>query len=236
VSDARTLLTLRDLGKRYDSPDHPGGLAILDGLSLEVASGSTVAIMGPSGSGKSTLLHLMGGLDRPDHGEVILDGMDLYRLSDHELALLRNRDIGFVFQHHHLLPQCTVLENALLPALVENRNTAGYQDRALDLLERVGLADRISHRPGELSGGERQRVAAVRAMLLGPKMILADEPSGSLDADAARNLAALLLSLNEEHGVTLITATHSPDFASMMQRVFKLRDGSLEEHHESVEA
>lgn len=236
VTDARTLLAIQNLAKRYDSPDHPDGLAILDSLSLNVAAGSSVAIMGPSGSGKSTLLHLIGGLDRPDHGTVVLDEVDLYALTDPELARVRNRDIGFVFQHHHLLPQCTVLENTLLPALVENRNASRFQDRAVNLLERVGLSDRISHRPGELSGGERQRVAVVRALLLQPKVILADEPTGALDAEAAQNLSELLLSLNEEHGVTIIAATHSSVFASKMQRVLRLRDGSLEERHEPVEA
>jgi ABC-type lipoprotein export system ATPase subunit len=229
------MLSVHGLAKRYDSPNHPGGLTILDNLSVEVTAGSSVAVMGPSGSGKSTFLHLIGGLDRPDHGNVVLDDVNLYKLPDRELARVRNRDIGFVFQHHHLLPQCTVLENALLPALVANRSAAPYQDRAVDLLERVGLADRVSHRPGELSGGERQRVAVVRALLLQPKIVLADEPTGSLDTEAARNLSGLLLSLNQEHGVTLIAATHSPAFASMMQRVLRLQDGSLEEHHEPVE-
>ena len=229
MSELGALLSVRNLVKTYESADHPEGLPILDELSLTMSPGSRAAVMGPSGSGKSTLLHVIGGLDRPDRGSVELDGVDLYSLGHRELARVRNREIGFVFQHHHLLPQCTVLENVLLPALVEHRSAAGFGDRAVELLEQVGLADRMSHRSAELSGGERQRVAGVRALLLRPKLLLADEPTGSLDAAASENLARLLVSLNEDHAVSLLVATHSEMFARSMQELLMLQNGRLEE-------
>ena len=182
-----------------------------------------------SGSGKSTLLNIIGTLDRPSSGEVLLDGQDLRRLNDVELASVRNRQIGFVFQAHHLLPQCNVLENVLLPTLA-TRDPAvrsGASERAKRLLERVGLDGRIAHRPGQLSGGERQRVAVVRALINQPKLLLADEPTGALDRASAGNLSDLLVALNREEGVTLIVVTHALDLAKRMGRVLELRDGRL---------
>ncbi|MDQ3813109.1 MAG: ABC transporter ATP-binding protein [Armatimonadota bacterium] len=225
---ATPLLELVDVGKSYDSVPAES-LAILKNVSLQLATGESVAIIGPSGSGKSTLLNIMGTLDQPTSGQVLLEGRDLSQLSAAELARVRNWQIGFVFQLHHLLPQCTVLENVLVPTLV-NSNTASRQDseaRARRLLERVGLASRLGHRPGQLSGGEQQRVAVVRALINAPKLLLADEPTGSLDRAAAENLTQLLVGLNREENVTLVVVTHSLELASHMSRQLALADGAL---------
>src|SRR5205823_5198899 len=173
--------------------------------SLEIARGESLGIIGPSGSGKSTLLNMMGTLDHPSSGQVLLDGRDLSHLDEDELAKVRNEQIGFIFQAHHLLPQCTVLENVLVPTLA-NKDRAlrdGAADRAKRWLEKVGLAARVTHQPGQLSGGERQRVAVVRALINQPKLLLADEPTGALDRASAGNLADLLVTLNQQEGVTL---------------------------------
>ncbi len=202
---------------------------VLKSVDLEVAGGESIAIIGPSGSGKSTLLNIIGTLDQPDSGEVRLDGQDLARLDELQLASVRNQKIGFVFQAHHLLPQCTVLENVLVPTLADpdkNRRHNAEQ-RARRLIERVGLGGRMSHRPGQLSGGERQRVAVVRALINQPKLLLADEPTGALDRASAQNLAQLLAELNKEEGVSLIVVTHALDLAERMGRAFELRDGRL---------
>lgn len=202
---------------------------ILRGVDLEVADGSSVAITGPSGSGKSTLLAIVGGLDRPTAGRVQLDGRDLHDLPERELTRARARSIGFVFQDHHLLPHCTALENALLPCLALDGVTADSRSRAGELLQRVGLGDRADHFPGQLSAGQRQRVALVRALINGPRLLLADEPTGALDRAASRQLADLVLELNRERGITLIVATHSLDLARRMERTLELRDGILGE-------
>ena len=223
------LLKLVNVTRRYDSPASAGALTVLDQVSLEVARGESLAIVGPSGSGKSTLLQIIGTLDRPTSGSVALDGQDLSGLDEERIAAVRNRQIGFVFQAHYLLPQCTVWENVLVPTLacldVAMRDRAG--ERAERLLKRVGLGERKSHRPGELSGGERQRVAVVRALINQPQLLLADEPTGSLDHASAQQLGQLLLELNREEGVTLIVVTHSRDLAQRMGRVLELRDGRL---------
>jgi ABC-type lipoprotein export system ATPase subunit len=223
------LLTLIDIAKRYDSSDGAATIAVLDGISFEIRRGESIAIVGPSGSGKSTLLNIIGTLDHPTSGRVALDGQDLTRLDDLQLAEVRNRQIGFVFQSHHLLPQCTLLENVLVPTLArkDRANRDGATERAKKLLERVGLSGRLSHRPGQLSGGERQRVAVVRALINQPKLLLADEPTGALDRASAQNLADLLVQLNREEGVTLIVVTHALDLAKRMGRVLELRDGRL---------
>jgi ABC-type lipoprotein export system ATPase subunit len=223
------LLKLASVTKRYDAPGKSEALTVLKEVSLEIAHGETLAIVGPSGSGKSTLLQIMGTLDRPTSGSVALDGQDLGTLDEQQLAAVRNRQIGFVFQAHYLLPQCTVLENVLVPTLAcaETRLRDGAGDRAERLLQRVGLGERKSHRPGELSGGERQRVAVVRALINQPQLLLADEPTGSLDHTSAQQLGQLLLELNREEGVTLIVVTHALDLARHMGRVLELTDGRL---------
>src|SRR6266511_6397344 len=200
------LLKLTDVSKCYESPTGAELLSVLCDITLEIERGESVAIVGPSGSGKSTLLNIIGTLDRPSSGQVLLDGQDLSRLDDIQLAAIRNRQIGFIFQAHHLLPQCTVLENVLVPTLAERKSKArdGAVERAETLLQRVGLGQRLHHRPGQLSGGECQRVAVVRALINEPKLLLADEPTGALDRAAAENLAELLVQLNQEDGVTLI--------------------------------
>jgi len=223
------LLKLTDVSKRYESPVAAESVGVLRDVTLEIRRGESVAIVGPSGSGKSTLLNIMGTLDRPSSGQVLLDGRELNQLDDIQLAAVRNREIGFIFQSHHLLPQCTVLENVLVPTLA-NKDAAlrnGAVDRAKRLLDKVGLAARLTHRPGQLSGGERQRVAVVRALINQPKLLLADEPTGALDRASAQNLADLLVQLNREVGVTLIVVTHALDLAKRMQRVLELRDGQL---------
>ena len=236
MSSTEPILKLVNLSKRYDSPDGDAKVPVLKDISLEVSRGESLAIVGPSGSGKSTLLQIMGTLDRPTSGEVTLNGQELNRLDDNQLAAVRTRELGFVFQAHYLLPQCTVLENVLVPTLAlphtslppgSGKNPESAAARAARLLTRVGLAERLSHRPGQLSGGERQRVALVRALINQPQLLLADEPTGSLDHASARNLAQLLLELNREEGVTLILVTHARDLARLMSRVLMLRDGSL---------
>ena len=188
-----------------------------------------MGVIGPSGCGKSTLLNLLGTLDQPTSGRVWFDGIELVTLGEKELAAIRNRRIGFIFQSHHLLPQCSVLENVLVPTLAASSADVGAQadERARKLLQRVGLEARLHHRPGQLSGGERQRVAVVRALINSPKLLLADEPTGALDRASAQSLGELLAGLNREEGVTLVVVTHALDLARRMQRAFELRDGAL---------
>jgi predicted ABC-type transport system involved in lysophospholipase L1 biosynthesis ATPase subunit len=219
-------MLLDNVTKRYDGPDGAAAAPVLQGVMLSVAAGESIAIVGPSGSGKSTLLNIMGTLDRPTSGSVRLDGQDLANLGDDALAAIRNRRIGFVFQLHHLLPQCTALENVLVPMLAGG-GPKDAQDRAARLLERVGLKDRMDYRPGQLSGGERQRVAVARALVNKPALLLADEPTGSLDRAAAEHLTDLLAELNREEGVTLVVVTHAAPLAARMGRVMELKDGRL---------
>jgi lipoprotein-releasing system ATP-binding protein len=227
---AKIILDLIRVAKRYDSMDGGGSVDVLKEITFAIHDRESVAIVGPSGSGKSTLLNIMGTLDRPSSGQVMLDGEDLSKLDDVQLATVRNRRIGFIFQAHHLLPQCTVLENVLVPTLATRDQAirAGAEDRARRLLKRVGLEPRLSHRPGQLSGGERQRVAVVRALINGPKLLLADEPTGALDRASAQNLGQLLVELNQEEGVTLIVVTHAMDLANRMGRMLELKDGMLQ--------
>ena len=223
------LLKLADVYKRYESPTGAEAVPVLRDVTLEIRRGESVAVVGPSGSGKSTLLNIIGTLDRPTSGQVLLDGQDLSRIDDIQIAAVRNRQIGFVFQAHHLLPQCTVLENVLVPTLA-NKDAAlrnGSVERAKGLLEKVGLGARLTHRPGQLSGGERQRVAVVRALINQPKLLLADEPTGALDRASAQNLADLLVQVNREEGVTLIVVTHALDLAKRMGKALELQDGQL---------
>ena len=222
------LLELKNVTKQYPPVDGVSPPAVLHDVSLSIAAGDSVAIVGPSGSGKSTLLHIIGTLDEPTAGAVLLDGRDLTAMTADERALMRNSEIGFIFQMHHLLPQCSVLENVLIPTLVHRRgSTSEVEERARRLLKRVGLEHRLSHRPGQLSGGECQRVAVVRALINQPKLLLADEPTGALDQATAENLSQLLVDLNREEGVTLIVVTHAPALAKRMSRMFELRAGAL---------
>jgi ABC-type lipoprotein export system ATPase subunit len=229
MSDA--ILKLAGVSKSYPSAGDGDTIAILDNINLELQSGESLAIIGPSGSGKSTLLNIIGTLDRPTSGQVLLEGRDLTALSDLAIADVRNRQIGFVFQNHHLLPQCTVLENVLVPTLASKDKTLreSAPDRARKLLQRVGLGARLDHRPGQLSGGERQRTAVVRALINRPQLLLADEPTGALDHVSAQNLAELLVELNREEMVTLIVVTHALDLARRLQRVSEIKDGRLQE-------
>lgn len=224
------LLQLIDVHKSFRSGTEAAPIAVLRGANLMLAGGESVAIVGPSGSGKSTLLNLLGALDRPEQGQVMFEGQDLAALSDSELAAFRNQKVGFIFQSHHLLPHCNVLENVLVPVLAQRSVVpATFESRARKLLERVGLQDRITHWPGQLSGGERQRVAVVRALINEPPLLLADEPTGALDRDSAASLTRLLLELNQEEKVALIVVTHSPSLADRMQRTLTLGDGQLRE-------
>jgi len=224
------LLELINVSKYYDLSGEAVAPPVLKDVSLQIAAGESVSITGPSGSGKSTLLNIIGALDRPTDGRVLLEGRDLSRLDDKELSMIRNRQIGFVFQLHHLLPQYTVLENVLIPTLANSENRHSREESetmALRLLERVGLTHRLSYRPGKLSGGERQRAAVVRALINQPKLLLADEPTGSLDRTSAENLVQLLLEINREEGVTLIMVTHSQDLGALMSRTLELANGTL---------
>ena len=221
------LLNVENLTREFISSESGEPLRVLRGLSLEVARGESIAIVGSSGCGKSTLLNLIGTLDEPTSGTLTFDGRDLSQLNAEELALLRNCEMGFIFQSHHLLPQCSVMENVLVPTIAHRTSSASDEERGRRLLERVGLGKRLSHRPSQLSGGERQRVAVVRALINEPQLLLADEPTGALDEDTADKLGQLLVELNREENVTLITVTHSPSLADRMDRTVKLADGQI---------
>jgi lipoprotein-releasing system ATP-binding protein len=224
VSGGTPVVELRAVSKGY-GPRGEGRVEVLRAVDLTVFPGETVAVTGPSGSGKSTLLNIMGTLDLPDTGEVLIRGREVERLDARELALVRNRDIGLIFQLHHLLPHLGVLENALVPAMVSGDPAA--PERARRLLDRVGLGRRLHHRPSQLSGGERQRAAVVRALVNRPAVLLADEPTGSLDRRSAESLADLLLELNGEEGTALVVATHAPALAARMSRSLELVEGRL---------
>src|SRR5437660_3215013 len=215
------------LGKRY--VDGPAVVQVLAGLDLEVEAGERIAIVGESGVGKSTLLHLLGALDQPTGGRVLFDGVDVFARSEGELAVFRNREIGFVFQFHHLLGDFTALENVMLPSLIARQPHAVTRARATELLERVGLRERLAHRPGQLSGGEQQRVAVVRALAQRPRLLLADEPTGNLDPATGEDVQRLMLDLNHEHGAALVVATHNDHLAAAMGRTLRLAAGRLYE-------
>ena len=217
------MLKVADLSKDYPTPR--GALRVLNGVSFDMAPGDAAAIMGPSGSGKSSLLYILGGLEPPTSGTVTLDGRNPFQLSPTDLAAFRNKEIGFVFQDHCLLPQCTVLENVLIPTLVSPLKED--TDRARQLVGQVGLSDRIDHRPAELSGGERQRVAIARALVRGPRLLLCDEPTGNLDRAAADNVASVLLDLHRLKQTILIVVTHSAQLAEKLPVRFDLIDNQL---------
>ena len=228
MSSVAPLLKLEKVSKNYVAAEGAAPVAVLRDLSFEITAGESVAIIGPSGCGKSTLLNIIGTLDHPTSGSVWLDDQDLSRLDEQQLAAIRSRQIGFIFQSHHLLPQCSVLENVLVPTIADKRSaSAGAAERAEKLLKRVGLGERLHHRPGQLSGGERQRVAVVRALINQPKLLLADEPTGALDRNSAQGMAQLLVELNREEQVTLVLVTHALELARQMSRILELRDGQL---------
>ena len=226
VTRKHPLLQAQDLWKEYPM----GGaepLRVLRGVDLEIQKGEIVVVVGPSGSGKSTLLHILGGLDHPTQGNVLVDNDDMFSLSEEELASFRNRKLGFIFQFHHLLHEFTALENVLMPALVKGEPVKTAGPRATTLLREVGLEERLKHRPSELSGGEQQRVAVARALMNEPSLVLADEPSGNLDEDNSSRLHRLLVELSKKKGVAFVIATHNPDLTRRGDRVLRLAEGKL---------
>ena len=215
------MIEVKDIHKSF------GNLHVLQGVSLTINSGEIVSIIGKSGAGKTTLLQIIGTLDRPDSGSVTIGGTDFLRLGEKDLAAFRNTHIGFIFQFHQLLPEFTALENVMLPALIHRDNSRDARMRAEQLLTDLGLAGRLSHKPNELSGGERQRVAAARAMMMNPDVILADEPSGSLDETNKRELHALLQNMRTKFGQTIVIVTHDKELAAISDRIIELKDGVM---------
>jgi lipoprotein-releasing system ATP-binding protein len=222
------LLAIDGLSKSY--PDTSGGrIEILNGVSLELERGDSLAVMGASGIGKSTLLQILGTLDRPDSGRMLFEGSDVFAMSNDRLARFRNRSVGFVFQFHHLLPEFTAVENVMMPVLIRGKSRKRGHDLAVQILERVGLGHRLQHRVTDLSGGEQQRVALARALVLQPSLLLADEPTGNLDKDTSKQIHRLLIELNDEMQMTLVVVTHNPDLAVLMGRKVTIVDGKLNE-------
>ena len=218
------MLKVENVSKEYPTPRGP--LKIVSDVSLSLSRGDAVSIMGPSGSGKSTLLYIMGALEPPTSGTVTLDGQNPFQLKEKELAAFRNKEIGFIFQDHCLLPQCSVIENVLTPTLV-SENSGNSSDRARELLKHVGLGDRLDHRPAKLSGGEKQRVSLARALITKPQLLLCDEPTGNLDHKAADVVASLLLELHQEQETILVVVTHSVELAARFPVRFELTDHEL---------
>lgn len=206
-----------------------GELNILKGIDVEINKGEIVSVVGSSGAGKTTLLTILGTLDRPTSGELIIEGTDVYRLNDKKLAAFRNLNIGFVFQFHHLLPEFDALENVCMPALIAKTSKKQAEKRAIELLEYLGLKDRLNHKPSELSGGEQQRVAVARALVNSPKIIFADEPSGNLDSKTATELHQLFFNLRKEFGQTFVIVTHNQELADMADRKLVMKDGMIDE-------
>jgi len=224
MSDA--LLEVVDLCKSYQSGDRV--VDVLSGISLQIRSGEIIALVGASGAGKSTLMHIMGALDRPSSGTVRYMGEDLFRKSERQLATFRNSSIGFVFQFHHLLPEFTALENVMMPALINGLARGEAMSRAASLLDEVGLKQRVSHKPGELSGGEQQRVAVARALVMGPKLLLADEPTGNLDMKTSESIHQLFTDLHASRGLTVLVVTHNEKLAARTDRQIRLLDGKIQ--------
>ena len=213
------MIRVEDIHKSF------GSLEVLKGVDLEIQKGEIVSIIGKSGAGKTTLLQIIGTLDRPDSGSVVIDGVDVFALKEKELADFRNRHIGFIFQFHQLLPEFNALENVMMPAMIARMTEKEAEQRAVQLLTELGMAERLTHKPNELSGGEKQRVAAARAMMMSPDVILADEPSGSLDESNKKELHKLLLQMREQFGHTIIIVTHDKELAEISDRVIEMRDG-----------
>lgn len=222
---SNTILACEAVCKNYY--DGQLNVQVLDNLTLQVEKGRSIGIVGASGSGKSTLLHILGGLDKPTSGRVSLMGQDLSELSQKQLSRLRNRHLGFVYQFHHLLPEFSALENVMMPLLIGKRPKEQARERALLMLEKVGLKDRVQHRPGELSGGERQRAAIARALVTDPACLLADEPTGNLDRKNALNILDMMMELKQELGTALVVVTHDDEMAARFDRVLNMTDGAL---------
>jgi lipoprotein-releasing system ATP-binding protein len=224
-----TETVLRAVGVRRGFSEGGAQLDVLKTVDLEVAAGERMAIVGVSGSGKTTLLQVLGGLDAPDGGQVLIEGQDIHALAERERCQLRNRAVGFIYQFHHLLPEFSALENVAMPLLVRRVSAHEARQRATTVLDRVGLSSRLTHRPHQLSGGERQRAAVARALVTDPSLVLADEPTGNLDGANARQVFELMLELNRDKGTALIVVTHDLQLASRMDRVLTLTDGKLHE-------
>ena len=215
------MIQVNDIHKSF------GDLEVLKGVNLAVDKGEIVAVIGKSGAGKTTLLQIIGKLDRPTKGQVLVDGTDVFALKEKELAAFRNRHIGFIFQFHQLLPEFTALENVCIPAMIAREKEAEYRPRAEQLLTDLGLGERMNHKPNELSGGEKQRVAAARALMMNPDIILADEPTGSLDEKNKKELSELLLQLRKQYGQTILLVTHDKELAAMADRTIEIIDGVI---------
>ncbi len=215
------MIEIKDIYKSF------GELEVLKGVNLSVKKGEIVAIIGKSGAGKTTLLQIIGTLDRPTKGQIIIGGTDVFALKDKELAAFRNKHIGFIFQFHQLLPEFTALENVCIPAMIAREKESQYKPRAEKLLQELGLAERMGHKPNELSGGEKQRVAAARALMMSPDIILADEPTGSLDEKNKKELSELLLQLRKEYGQTILLVTHDKELAGIADRIIEIKDGKI---------
>jgi lipoprotein-releasing system ATP-binding protein len=229
MNDVKQLVEVQTLGLTKIFGSGINAIELFKNLDLVIRGGERIAIVGASGAGKSTLLNILGTLERPTSGKVLYGGQDVFMLGERELANFRNRNIGFVFQFHYLLPEFNALENVMMPGLIAGLPKAEIRSQAETLIERLGLSSRLGHRLGELSGGEQQRVAVARALLLRPKLFLADEPSGNLDSRTGRTLHELLVSLNNDFGLTMVIVTHNQELASMMHRVLRLKDGQLRE-------
>lgn len=220
------LMKALDIKKSYII-DNKNRLQVLKGISLEIYEGEILEIIGASGAGKSTLLHILGTIDKPDEGEIYFNDQNLLTMKDEELSIFRNKNIGFVFQFHHLLPEFTALENVIIPMMIDGKDFGECKPRAIELLEYVGLSERLNHKPSELSGGELQRVAIARALVNSPKIIFADEPTGNLDTQNSQNIIELIQNLNKEFGQTFVIVTHNPDLMSIAHRVMEIKDGIL---------